>query len=117
MSPDGRYIVYGTNKTGDRLVDVYVYDLRANKETRVVESSKLPRPPRQDDSRTDLQKKEEELYDGGLAGFRWSPDSKEIMAGPYHGRVWVFGVDGRELRPLIDTNEMVGSPSYSPDGK
>lgn len=116
MSPDGRFIVYGTNKTGDRRLDVYVYDLRTNKETKIVESDKLPRPIRQDDSRTDLQKKEELLYDGGLTGYRWSPDGKEVMAGPYRGRVWLFNPDGGNLRPLIDTNEMVSSPAYSPDG-
>ena len=117
MSPDGRYIVYGTNKTGERMLDVYVYDLRSGRETRIAESAKLPRPPRQDDTRTDLQKKEEELYDGGLGGYRWSPDGKEVMAGPYRGRVWLFNPDGSNLRPLIDTNEQVGSPQYSPDGR
>ncbi len=117
MSPDGRYVVYGTNKTGERRLDVYIMDLRTGRETRVVESEKLPKPPRQDDSRTELQKREEELYDGGLTGFRWSPDSKEIMAGPYRGRVWLFDVEGKSLRPLIDTNEQITSATYSPDGR
>jgi dipeptidyl-peptidase-4 len=117
MSPDGRYIVYGTNKTGERRLDVYVYDLRTGKEARIVESAKIPRAPRQDDARTDLQKKEEELYDAGMGGFRWSPDSKELLAGPYRGRVWLFSPEGADLRPLIDTNEQVTSASFSPDGK
>lgn len=117
MSPDGRYVIYGTNKTGERLLDVYVYDLRAGRETRIVQSAELPRPPRQDDSRTELQKREEELYDSGLGNFRWSPDSKEVMAGPYRGRVYLFNPDGSNLRPLIDTNEQVSSAAFSPDGK
>ena len=117
MSHDGRYVVYGTNKTGNRMLDAYVVDLRSGKEARVIESAKLPRPPRQDDARTDLQKKEEELYDAGIGAFLWSPDDKEIMAGPYRGRVWLLQPDGSDLRPLIDTNEQVTSPQYSPDGK
>ncbi|HXH60662.1 MAG TPA: prolyl oligopeptidase family serine peptidase [Fimbriimonadaceae bacterium] len=117
MSHDGHYVVYGTNKTGARMVDVYVMDLRTGRETKIVESDKLPRPPRQDDERTDQQKKDEVLYDGGLTGYRWSPDDKEIMAGPYRGRVWLFDVEGKHLRPLIDPNEQASSPQYSPDGK
>ncbi len=117
MSPDGRYVVYGTNKDGARMLDAYVMDLRTGKETKIVESGKIARAPRQDDVRTDLQKKEEELYDAGMGGYRWSPDSKEIMAGPYRGRVWLFTPEGKDLRPLIDTNEQVTSASYSPDGK
>ena len=117
MSPDGRYVVYGTNKDGGRMLDVYVMDLRTGKESKIVESAKIARAPRQDDVRTDLQKKEEELYDAGMGGYRWSPDSKEIMAGPYRGRIWLFTPEGKDLRPLIDTNEQVTSASYSPDGK
>lgn len=116
MSPDGRYVVYGTNKTGARMLDVYVLDLRVGKEARIVESDTIPKPPRQDDSRTDLQKKEAELYDAGMTGYSWSPDGREIMAGPYRGRMWLFNPDGSHLRPLIDTNEQVSSASYSPDG-
>lgn len=117
VSPDGRFVVYGTNKTGERRLDVYVMDVKSGKVRLVVESAKIQRPPRQDDERTEEEKKEEELYDGGMGGFRWSPDSKEIMAGPYRGRVWLFAPDGSGLRPLIDSNEGVGGAQYSPDGK
>lgn len=117
LSPDGRKVVFGWNKTGARRLDVYVMDFPNGEPKRILESDKVARPPRQDDERTDLQKKEEEEYDGGIGGgFRWSPDSSEILF-QYRGRTWLVKPDGSAMRPMIDTNEGIGSPSYSPDGR
>jgi len=68
------------------------------------------------DSRTELQKKEEALYDGGISNFMWSPDGHEILSS-YRGRTWTYSPDGSNLKPVFDTNEPVFSPSYSPNGR
>lgn len=116
MSPDGTKIVFGWNRTGERVLDVWMMDFPSGKTTEVLKASKLGRPPRQDDKRTDLEKKEEVQYDGGIGNFRWSPDSKEVLFS-YHSRSWLMRPDGSDLRPLIDTNEQVSSAAYSPDGQ
>ena len=116
MSPDGSKIVFAWNRTGERKRDVYVLDYPNGSPKLILEADSIDRPYRQDDSRTDLQKEEETLYDSGPSGFRWSPDGKTIMFGPYRGRVWVVNPDGKNLMPLIDTNEQVSSAAFSPDG-
>lgn len=117
MAPDGRRIAFSWNQTGERRLDLWVMDYPSGNKRRILEADKLPRPPRQDDERTELQKQEELEYDGGIGGVQWAPDSQEIMAGPYRGRVWLMKPDGSNLRPLIDTSEQISSPTYSPDGK
>ncbi len=116
MSPDGSKIVYGWNTTGERRLDVYVMDFPSGQTRRILESSSVPQPLRQDDSRTELQKKEEALYDGGISNFMWSPDGHEILSS-YRGRTWTYSPDGSNLKPLFDTNEPVSGPSYSPNGR
>ncbi|MBX3096868.1 MAG: S9 family peptidase [Fimbriimonadaceae bacterium] len=116
MSPDGTKIVFGWNKTGERRLDVYVMDYPSGNTRMVVEADQIARPPRQEDSRTEEQKKNEELYDGGIGGFQWAPDSKEIMFS-YRGRTWLMAADGSNRRPIFDTNEAVSNATYSPDGR
>ncbi|HTQ10692.1 MAG TPA: prolyl oligopeptidase family serine peptidase [Fimbriimonadaceae bacterium] len=116
MSPDGTKIVFGWNKTGDRKLDIWEMDFPDGKPHMIVKSDSITDMPRQDDSRDDLEKKEEKLYDGGAGGYQWSPDSKEILFS-YKGRVWTMGPDGSNLQPLIDANAGIYQPQYSPDGK
>ncbi len=116
MSPDGNQIVFGWNKTGERMVDVWIVDYPNGTPKQILASKDIPRFPRQEDRRTELEKREEQLYDGGFSNFQWSPDSKTIM-GSYRGRVWLFDPDGKNLRPLIDTQEQISNPTFSPDGK
>ncbi|MBX3111399.1 MAG: S9 family peptidase [Fimbriimonadaceae bacterium] len=116
MSPDGRHIVFSWNKTGQRMKDTWVVDFPDGEPRQIVASKDIPRFPMQEDKRTALQKEESELYDGGIGGYRWSPDSKEIMFS-YRGRTWLMKPDGSGLHALFDTQEQVGGAQYSPDGK
>lgn len=116
MSPDGSKIVFGWNETGERKLDLWVMDF-PGKPRRILTADSISRPPRQDDSRTEQEKKDEQLYDGGIVGgFVWSPEGREILF-PYRGRMWRVDPDGKNLRALIDSNEQVGAPSYSLDGR
>lgn len=116
MSPDGSHIVFGWNQTGERKLDVWVLDFPSGNKRRIVEASKINDLPRQDDERTDLEKKEQDLYDGGPGGYQWSPDGKEILFS-YKGRTWTVLPDGKDLTPIFDGNSGAYSFSYSPDGK
>ncbi|MFI5386166.1 MAG: DPP IV N-terminal domain-containing protein, partial [Fimbriimonadales bacterium] len=116
MSPDGAKIVFGWNKTGERKLDIWVMDFPAGEPRMIVQSSTITDLPKQDDTRDELAKKEQELYDGGAGGYQWSPDSKEIMFS-YKGRVWTMNPDGANLQPMFDSNEGIGGAQYSPDGK
>jgi len=116
MSPDGSKIVFGWNKTGERKLDIWEMDFPGGTPHMIVQSSKITDLPRQDDTRDELAKKEQDLYDGGAGGYQWSPDSKEILFN-YKGRVWTMNPDGSDLQPLFDANEGLFGAQYSPDGK
>jgi dipeptidyl-peptidase-4 len=116
MAPDGSRIAFGWNRTGIRRLDLWVMSYPGGEKKMIVDSSKIEDLPRQDDSRTDLEKKEEVLYDGGIGGARWSPDSKLLMFS-YKGRTWLVKPDGRDLHPLVDGHSAIGNPDFSPDGR
>ncbi len=116
LSPDGSKIVFGWNQTGERKLDVWVLDFPGGAKRRIVEATKIYDLPRQDDVRTDLEKKEAELYDGGPGGYQWSPDSKEILFS-YKGRAFTVRTDGGDMEPIFDGNTGARGFQYSPDGK
>jgi dipeptidyl-peptidase-4 len=116
MSHDGAHIVFGWNETGSRKADVWVLDYLAGTKRQILSASSITDLPRQDDSRTALEKKEQELYDGGIGGFNWSPDDAEIMFS-YKGRTWRVKPDGSGLSALIDGSNSIGRADYSLDGK
>ncbi|MBS1701264.1 MAG: prolyl oligopeptidase family serine peptidase [Armatimonadetes bacterium] len=116
MSHEGGKIAFGWNLTGDRKLDLYVTDFPNGKPKRIVEAVSIKDLPRQDDSRTDLEKKEADLYDGGIGGAEWSPDDKELMFS-YKGRVWLVSPDGSNLRTIFDGASGIGAIKYTEDGK
>lgn len=116
MSPDGKKIVFGWNQTGERKLDIWTLDFPGGSKRRIIEAAKIFDLPRQDDSRTELEKKEADLYDGGPGGYLWAPDSKEILFS-YKGRSWTVKPDGTDLNPIFDSNSGARNFQYSPDGK
>lgn len=116
MAPNGSKIVFGWNETGVRKLDLYVADFPSGKPKLIVEASKIDFLPRQDDTRTELEKKEAELYDGGISSAQWSPDSKELMF-QYRGRVWMVEPDGDNLRTIFDGGSAFANIKYTEDGK
>src|SRR5688572_379281 len=59
MSPDGSKIVYGWNQTGERRLDVWILDFPSGRQQKIVDASKIDALPRQDDTRSELEKREE----------------------------------------------------------
>lgn len=116
MSPNGKQIVFGWNQTGERRLDLWTLDFPGGKPRRIIEADKIERLPNQDDKRTDDEKAKEKLYDGGIGGATWSPDSRELLFS-YRGRTWMCGVDGKDLQPVFDGNEGASGFRFSPDGR
>lgn len=116
LAPNGKTIVFGWNQKGERRRDVWVMDYPSGNKRQILAADSISRFPRQDDSRTELQKTEELLYDDGIGSYQWAPGSDEIMFG-YRGRTWLMKPNGDALRPLFDSSEQVSLPQYSPDGK
>jgi dipeptidyl-peptidase 4 len=116
MSPDGSKIVFGWNQTGVRKLDLYVMDYPNGKFRKIISADAIKELPRQDDSRKEEDKKESELYDGGIGGAQWSPDGKELLFN-YKGRTWTSGPDGEDLKPIVDGSSAMFGLRYTDDGK
>src|SRR5688572_10159684 len=116
MSPDGSKIVFGWNKTGARKLDVWIMDYPSGRTKMIVDAAKIELLPRQDDTRTELEKKEELLYDAGISNFQWAPDGKQILFS-YKGRVWLCDPEGKNLEPVFDANMGAGAAQFTPDNK
>lgn len=116
MAPNGSKIVFGWNETGIRKLDLYTVDFPSGKPKRIVEAAKIDFLPRQDDTRSELDKKETDFYDGGIGGAQWSPDSKELMFS-YRSRVWLVDADGDNLRTIFDGQSAFANVKYTEDGK
>lgn len=116
MSADGSKIVFGWNQTGERKLDLYVIDFPNGKPKKIVEASSIKDLPRQDDTRSEQDKKEALLYDGGIGGAQWAPDGKELMFS-YKGRVWLVKPNGEDLHTIFDGAGGIGGVKYTEDGK
>lgn len=117
MSPDGKHIVFAWNTTGARKRDLWIMDYPSGEKRQFVGADEIERPLNQDDSRTEEQKKEQELYDGGFAGGAiWSPDSKEFLIN-YRGRTWRFDAKKLNPEPLFDGSLSASTFEYTEDGK
>ena len=116
MSPNGAKIAFGWNQTGERKLDLWVLDYPSGEKRRIVEAAKITDLPRQDDARTEQEKKEAVTYDGGIGGAQWSPDSRELMF-QYKGRTFLVKPDGSDLHPIVDGQAAIVAPQFSPDGK
>ena len=116
MSADGSKVVFGWNQTGERKLDLYVLDFPSGKPKKIVEANSIKDLPRQDDTRSEQDKKEAALYDGGIAGAQWAPDSKELMFS-YKGRVWLCNPDGSDLHTIFDGSSGFAAIKFTEDGK
>ncbi|MEZ0326356.1 MAG: alpha/beta fold hydrolase, partial [Fimbriimonas sp.] len=97
-------------------LDLWIMDYPSGNRRSIVEAKSITDLPRQEDTRTDLEKTEAELYDGGIGGATWSPDGKELLFN-YKGRSWLVQPDGRNLRPIFDAGMSMSGAQFSPNGR
>lgn len=117
MSPNGKHIVYAWNMTGARKRDLWILEYPSGQKRQLIGADQIERPLNQDDNRTEEQKKEQELYDGGFGGGAvWSPDSKEFLFS-HRGRTWRYLLETKQYEPLFDGAIAASNFEYSKDGK
>ncbi len=116
MAHDGRRIAFGWNTTGERRLDLWTVDYPSGQKRMIVKADDIARLPRQDDARTELEKREETLYDAGIASAQWSRDDRTLLFA-YRGRTWLVDADGKNLRPIVDGPAAIYSPQFTRDGR
>ncbi|MCD4788603.1 MAG: PDZ domain-containing protein [Bacteroidales bacterium] len=137
-SPDGKYISYISDRTGED--EIYIQNQDGSEEAiQITDNSDTYKynPIWSPDSKkllwsdkmqrlqfVDIETKEviivDETRDGEIRSYNWSPDSrcitypkptKEEMT-----RIWVYDVETKEKHPVTDGWYNSGSPSFSSDG-
>lgn len=117
LSPNGKEVVFGWNKTGDRRLDVYAVDPHSDASPKlIIDSSKFDWLPNQDAKKDDEQTKDRDKHYGGISSFTWAPDSSQFIFS-CKGRFWTANADGSSIKPIIDASMGERSPAYSPNGK
>jgi Tol biopolymer transport system component len=91
FSPDGRSIVYSSDRAGTP--DLWLRDLASGRERRLTE---LP---------------------GAQVTPRFSPDGTAVAYTDQNGAAWVLELDGEQARQVTPTLFMPGRPSWSPNGE
>ena len=93
-SPDGRWIAYVSDQTGEE--QVWMIDHQGEEPAR-----QLTDDPR-----------------GRLNGLEWSPDSKAIAFSDSQGRVWALTVEDKSIREIADESwGQVSHYKWSPDSR
>ncbi|MFH1861406.1 MAG: prolyl oligopeptidase family serine peptidase [bacterium] len=114
-SPDGKRLAFLWNAEGNRFRDLYLYDL-SGKITRLTDLQDLPRSELEKDERSDWQKAEEAVLDGGLSNPFWSQDGKRILF-EFRGDLFSIAAQtGAEPIRLLQTEAGEGNASLSKDG-
>lgn len=118
LSPDGSTLVFGWNRTGAKVLDVYTCDVKSGRIRRILLASAIGWLPQQDTPPEEAKDmiEERQKADVGIGQFTWAPDGKQI-AFSYKGRVWLMDADGKNLHPLVDASLGIFQPKFSPDGK
>ena len=90
FSPDGRSLVYSSDRAGD--ADLWLYDLASGTQRRL---TALP---------------------GAQITPRFSPDGSRVAYQDHNGATWVLDVDSGQARQVASAMFMPGRPTWSPDG-
>jgi tricorn protease len=138
-SPDGQFIAYISDKTGEDEIYIQKQDgsepaIQVTKNADTYKYGPLWSPDSKkllwSDKMLRLQYAEidskavtvvDQAQDGEFFSFCWSPDSKWISySRPEHGsvsRIWVYEVSSKDKHPVTDTWYEASEPVFSSDGK
>jgi tricorn protease len=138
-SPDGKYISYISDRTGED--EIFIQNQDGTEDAIQITSNSSNykyNPVWSPDSKkllwsdrlqrlqyVDIISKEiikvEETKDGEIRSYNWSPDSKWITypkpTNDGMTRIWVYNLASKESKPVTDFWYDSGEPTFSPDGK
>lgn len=138
-SPDGKYISYISDRTGEDEIFIQVWD-GSEEAIQITENSSNYKynPIWSPDSKklmwsdrlqqlkyVDIDSKEiiiiDETPDGEIRSYNWAPDSKWVTyplpTRDGMTRIWIYNLDSKEKNAVTDSWYSSGDPTFSSDGK
>lgn len=138
-SPDGKYISYISDRTGEDEIYIQIWD-GSEPAVQITENSSNYKynPIWSPDSKkllwsdrlqqlkyVDIESKQitiiDETPDGEIRTYNWAPDSKWITyplpTRDGMTRIWIYNLESKEKNPVTDSWYSSGDPTFSSDGK
>jgi dipeptidyl-peptidase-4 len=115
-SPNSDKIALAWNNEGERFREVWLYDLKKDRLSRLTDMARVKEDPKEDDERTREERREAEKLRDGVSSLKWSPDGKKI-AFIYLGDLFTVNVENKEVVRILHTEAEEKNLQYSPDGK
>jgi len=118
-SPDGACLAFLWNDQGQRFKDLYVTEPAPGiVPRRITDARGFPPLAKENDTRTDEQRRLSKAYDRGVSQFAWSPDSRSV-AFAFNGDLFLVSITGAASTPrtVIRSQSSESSIQYSPDGR
>ena len=114
---NGTRIAFLWNDSGERFFDLWMASIPDGKLARLTDMTSIPAIPIEDDTRTEQEIKDAEVYNPGIVDFDWSPDAK-MIAFTYRDNLFLVPADGgKSVRRIIKSLKKQSQPRFSPDGK
>ena len=114
---DGTKIAFLWNDSGEIFFDLWMASIPECKLTRLTDMKSVPAIPKEDETRTEREIKEAEIYNRGIVDFDWSPDGKTI-AFTYMDNLFLVPTDGsKSAKRIIKSLKKQSQPRFSPDGR
>jgi Tol biopolymer transport system component len=115
-SPDGTKLAFLWNADGDRFKDLYFAD-HSGKIVRLTDLQTWPRDAREKDERSEQEKRDEIILDGGLSSAVWSRDASKIYFGLRGDLCCIAPKKGAAVERIWHTDAGEGRFSVSRDGE
>jgi len=114
-SPDGKRVSYVLRDDSGERGELYYIDLTAGKPAVLVAAEKLAglAPP---SSQITDERERERRARYSVAGYHWSPDSKQLLFDS-RGQLWLYSLENGTAVQLTSSSDPSGDPKFSPDGK
>ncbi len=117
FSPDGKRVTWLQGSAGDtERLDLWQYDIDADRRDVLVASGDLGRAPRELSDEEKARRERKRVFESGIVEYFWHPDGSAVLF-PLDGTLFLHVPGSGETRQLTDDESFQTDIRFSPDGR